>query len=193
MCVFLQVADLTRAKAIVVFTLGGTTVIRSSKGRPHIPVIAVTPKVKTARTLQLYWGVYPIVGTSAARALLSCVCVWMDEWMVCLDGTRVWLFCLSFYLSEEDTDTLEQSIDHMFEKGCEVARQEGICQSPDDLLVITAGKAAHTHTHTHTHGPPATHKHFSFPGRVCTGLPFGTQGATNILRYPSQSLECNIR
>ncbi|CEL94407.1 unnamed protein product [Vitrella brassicaformis CCMP3155] len=109
-----QVADLTRAKAIVVFTLGGTTVIRSSKGRPHIPVIAVTPKVKTARTLQLYWGVYPIV--------------------------------------EEDTDTLEQSIDHMFEKGCEVARQEGICQSPDDLLVITAG------------------------------LPFGTPGATNILR-----------
>ncbi|CAN0281146.1 unnamed protein product [Ascophyllum nodosum] len=56
-----QVADTLGAKAIVVFTLRGTTVQKAAQLRPNVPVMGVTPNIETARGLALTWGVYPAV------------------------------------------------------------------------------------------------------------------------------------
>mmetsp|Transcript_71194 Transcript_71194/g.161132 ORF Transcript_71194/g.161132 Transcript_71194/m.161132 type:complete len:133 (+) Transcript_71194:167-565(+) len=50
-----------RAKAIVVFTLGGTTVSRASRSRHSVPVFAATSVPATARSLSLNWGVDSIL------------------------------------------------------------------------------------------------------------------------------------
>jgi pyruvate kinase len=46
------------AKAIVAFTQSGSTARRVSRYRPHMPVIAITPKKEVIGRLVLYWGVY---------------------------------------------------------------------------------------------------------------------------------------
>jgi len=55
------VAQQVGAKAIVVFTKSGTTVLRASRDRPTVPILAFTASVDTARYLQLAWGVDAVV------------------------------------------------------------------------------------------------------------------------------------
>jgi pyruvate kinase len=45
------------AKAIVAFTHSGSTARRVSKGRPKVPILALTPSEVISRRLQLCWGV----------------------------------------------------------------------------------------------------------------------------------------
>lgn len=54
-----QIAKTVHAKAIVCFSLRGTTVKRASKTRPGVPILALCPFKETARQLTLCWGVYP--------------------------------------------------------------------------------------------------------------------------------------
>jgi pyruvate kinase len=54
-----QVCKTINAKAIVSFSLRGTTVLRASKKRPSVPILALCPFKETARQLALSWGVYP--------------------------------------------------------------------------------------------------------------------------------------
>ena len=54
-----QIARTVNAKAIVSFTVGGTTALRASKKRPDVPILAISPLPETARQLSLSWGVYP--------------------------------------------------------------------------------------------------------------------------------------
>jgi pyruvate kinase len=56
-----QVADISKSKAILAFTQSGGTVLRVSKVRPNVPIIAACYSWETARQLALAWGVYPIV------------------------------------------------------------------------------------------------------------------------------------
>jgi pyruvate kinase len=63
-----QIADTIRAKAIVCFSLRGSTVLRAAKGRPGVPILAISPFKETARQLVLSWGVYP--GNNLHRPLL---------------------------------------------------------------------------------------------------------------------------
>jgi pyruvate kinase len=56
-----QVAETSNSKAILAFTMSGSTALRVSKLRPTVPVIAVTYNIETARWLAMVWGVYPIV------------------------------------------------------------------------------------------------------------------------------------
>ena len=58
-----QVAYEIDAKAIVTPTESGYTTKMVSKYRPKAPIIAVAPDKKTARSLNLRWGVYPIIGS----------------------------------------------------------------------------------------------------------------------------------
>ncbi|GMI41684.1 hypothetical protein TrCOL_g12803 [Triparma columacea] len=106
-----QVASSISAKALVCFTLGGSTVLRASKGRPTVPILAITPFAETARQLSLSWGVYAAV-----------------------------------------TETEDDNFDVILKSACRAALQKGLISSPDDLLVVTAG------------------------------LPFGTPGASNVIR-----------
>lgn len=54
-----QIAHTIKAKGIVIFSLRGTTVLRASKGRPSVPIMALCPFKETARQLAMCWGVYP--------------------------------------------------------------------------------------------------------------------------------------
>ena len=58
-----QVAYEIDAKSIVTPTESGYTTKMVSKYRPKAPIIAVAPDEKTARSLNLRWGVYPIIGS----------------------------------------------------------------------------------------------------------------------------------
>ena len=53
--------NLRDVEAIIAFTQSGTTAKRLSKFRPRVPIIAVTFDVETQRSLNLSWGVYPVV------------------------------------------------------------------------------------------------------------------------------------
>lgn len=54
-----EIARNVGAKAIVCFTVGGTTAQRASKKRPDVPILAISPLEMTSRQLALSWGVYP--------------------------------------------------------------------------------------------------------------------------------------
>jgi pyruvate kinase len=75
-----QIARTVDAKAIVSFTVGGTTAQRASKKRPDVPILAISPLKETARQLALSWGVYPDIAeegsidTEVFRDMLTFAC-----------------------------------------------------------------------------------------------------------------------
>ena len=104
-----QVAQTLNAAAIVTFTTTGSTTLRAARERPTVPILGLTPDVKTARRLVLTWGVHPV-----------------------------------------ETSHFTEFID-VVNCASEVATEEKFA-APGQRLIITAG------------------------------LPFGTPGATNVLR-----------
>lgn len=56
-----QVAQTLEAAAIVTFSTSGTTTLNASRERPCLPIMALTPCIKTARQLSLLWGVRSFV------------------------------------------------------------------------------------------------------------------------------------
>ncbi|MDU2064335.1 MAG: pyruvate kinase [Sporomusaceae bacterium] len=58
-----QIAQQLEAAAIITTTQSGYTPRMVSKYRPQAAIIAVTPHEKTARAMQLLWGVQVLVGT----------------------------------------------------------------------------------------------------------------------------------
>lgn len=51
-----QAAEDVRARAVVVFSLSGSSVQLVSKFRPHVPVVGLSPQARTLRRLTLMWG-----------------------------------------------------------------------------------------------------------------------------------------
>lgn len=104
-----QIAETLHLSALVCYTSSGATGIRAARERPRTPIIAITPRVRTARRLSLIWGIHPVA-------------------------------------TDDATD-----IDDMVERACAVAMAQGFA-SPGNRIIVTAG------------------------------VPFGTPGATNLLR-----------
>jgi len=50
-----------KAKAIIVFSLSGSTALSAARERPESPILALTPRVATARFLNMCWGVHPTI------------------------------------------------------------------------------------------------------------------------------------
>ena len=53
-----QVAETISAKAIVTYTTSGATARRASRQRPLVPILVLTPRLKTARQLAIRWGLH---------------------------------------------------------------------------------------------------------------------------------------
>lgn len=104
-----QIAETLNLAAIVNFTSSGATALRTSRERPSVPIIALSPVLKTARRLSLVWGTHCVVTRDV------------------------------------------ENIDDMVDDACRIVFDEGYAQ-PGSRVVITAG------------------------------VPFGTPGATNLLR-----------
>ncbi|MBJ2152426.1 pyruvate kinase [Paracoccus sp. IB05] len=71
-----EIAEATDIKAITCFSQSGQTVSLVARERPHVPVIALTPLVSTARRLALTWGVHCVIVPEQERfkgAVLSAI------------------------------------------------------------------------------------------------------------------------
>jgi len=111
-----QIAQTVKAKAIVAFSLRGSTVLRASKGRPTVPILGITPFKETSRQLSLAWGVYP-------------------------DLPKIG----SYGFTDEEEEFFESPIleqtdfDLVLRNACRAALKKGLVSDPNDLLVVTAG------------------------------------------------------
>ncbi|WP_298959184.1 pyruvate kinase [uncultured Methylobacterium sp.] len=59
-------ADAISAKAVVAFTLSGTTAARIARRRPDVPILATTPDRAVSRRLSLYWGAHSVISEDVA-------------------------------------------------------------------------------------------------------------------------------
>jgi len=55
-----SITNTVSATAIVCFTASGSTVRRIARERPSAPILALTPRVITARRMGLFWGVHAV-------------------------------------------------------------------------------------------------------------------------------------
>ena len=60
-----QIAETLNLSAIVCYTGSGTTGLRAARERPSMPIIALSPVVKTARRLAIVWGVHCVITQDA--------------------------------------------------------------------------------------------------------------------------------
>ncbi|MDZ4135287.1 MAG: pyruvate kinase, partial [Paracoccaceae bacterium] len=67
-----EIAETTDIKAICCFSQSGTTVSLVARERPRVPIIALTPLVRTARRLCLTWGAHCVI-TEAQDQFLGAV------------------------------------------------------------------------------------------------------------------------
>ncbi len=56
-----QIAETLNLAAIVTYTSSGTTGLRASRERPTVPILALSPKIQTARRLSVCWGLHCVV------------------------------------------------------------------------------------------------------------------------------------
>ncbi|MEL6583436.1 MAG: pyruvate kinase [Pseudomonadota bacterium] len=68
-----EVAETIDVKAICTFTHGGTTAMLAARERPKVPIIALTPKIETARKLMLVWGLHCVQTPEVERFKLAVV------------------------------------------------------------------------------------------------------------------------
>jgi pyruvate kinase len=55
-----DIAGTVSAKAIICFTMSGSTARRVARERPSVPLLMLTPKLSTARQMGLTWGVHGV-------------------------------------------------------------------------------------------------------------------------------------
>ena len=68
-----EVAETTDVKAIACFTHSGTTAMLMSREKPKVPILALTPKVRTARRLCLTWGLTCVITAEVERFKMAVV------------------------------------------------------------------------------------------------------------------------
>ena len=117
-----QIAQTTHAKAIVCFTLQGSTVRRASQERPTVPVLGITPFKETARQLAMSWGVYPDLPRSGSFGFTA-------------DEEDSFNYENPAVLDGEDNDDFNL----VLKNACRCALRKGLVNDPNDLLVVTAG------------------------------------------------------
>lgn len=61
-----QMAETLSVAAIVTYTSTGTTGLRTSRERPLLPIVALSPVLATARRLSLVWGLHSVVTEDAS-------------------------------------------------------------------------------------------------------------------------------
>ena len=115
-----HVSKTISAKAMVCFSLRGSTVLRASKSRPSVPIMALCPFKETSRQLALSWGVYPDLPSVGSYGYLV-----EEEDMFEYDSPMV--------------ETSADDFDMVLRNACRSALKKGLVSSPEDLLVVSAG------------------------------------------------------
>ena len=68
-----EIAETTKIKAICCFSQSGTTALLVSRERPHVPIIAMTALLSTARRLCLTWGAHSVLTDELDRFKMAVV------------------------------------------------------------------------------------------------------------------------
>lgn len=68
-----EIAETTDIKAICCFSQSGTTAALVSRERPHVPIIAMTHLMGTARRLSLHWGTHCVLTGEVDRFKMAVV------------------------------------------------------------------------------------------------------------------------
>ncbi|WP_298920217.1 pyruvate kinase [uncultured Roseobacter sp.] len=68
-----EIAETTDIKAICCFSQSGTTALLVARERPRVPILAMTPLVRTARRLTLSWGTNCVITDKLDRFKLAVV------------------------------------------------------------------------------------------------------------------------
>ncbi|MEM7520910.1 MAG: pyruvate kinase [Pseudomonadota bacterium] len=68
-----EIAETTDIKAICCFSQSGTTALLTSRERPRVPIIALTPLVNTARRLALSWGTNCVITARVDRFKMAVI------------------------------------------------------------------------------------------------------------------------
>ena len=68
-----EIAETIDVKAIACFTHSGTTAILAARERPPVPIIALTPFIRTARRLAIVWGLHCAVTGEVERFKVAVV------------------------------------------------------------------------------------------------------------------------
>mmetsp|Transcript_918 Transcript_918/g.836 ORF Transcript_918/g.836 Transcript_918/m.836 type:complete len:601 (-) Transcript_918:206-2008(-) len=115
-----QIASTIGAKSIVCFSLRGSTVLRAAKGRPGVPILAMSPFKETSRQLVMSWGVYPeLPKTGTYFSNID------EEELLDYEAPVV--------------ETATDDFDLVLRNACRAALKKGLVTDPNDLLVVTAG------------------------------------------------------
>ena len=80
-----------QAKAIVTFSVSGRTTLRMSRERSPVRVVGISPSIKTARKLQIAWGVYSYHGEDAqnTKEMVTNACKIVKESELALTGDSI--------------------------------------------------------------------------------------------------------
>ena len=68
-----EIAETTDIKAICCFSESGTTALLTARERPHVPIIALTSRIGTARRLALSWGMHCVMTGDVERFKMAVV------------------------------------------------------------------------------------------------------------------------
>jgi len=68
-----EIAETTDIKAICCFSQSGSTVLKVSREKPRVPIIAMTSMLGTARRMSLSWGAHCVVTTEVNRFKMAVV------------------------------------------------------------------------------------------------------------------------
>jgi pyruvate kinase len=68
-----EIAETTEIKAICCFSQSGTTALLVGRERPHVPILALTPLVGTARRMALSWGLHCVMTAELDRFNMAVV------------------------------------------------------------------------------------------------------------------------
>ena len=70
------ISENAQAKAIVTFSVSGRTTLRMARERAPVRVVGISPNIKTARKLQIVWGVHSCLGEDAknTREMVANAC-----------------------------------------------------------------------------------------------------------------------
>lgn len=66
-CAIRRIARILPLSALVNFSSSGSTSLRAARERPQVPILSLTPNLRTARRLALAWGVYSLHQPSYAE------------------------------------------------------------------------------------------------------------------------------
>jgi len=90
-----QIAENINVAAIVTYTASGATAIRASRERPNVPVLALSPVLKTARRLAIGWGLHCVVVDEAkdldGMVEQACKIAWREGYAK--SGQRIIVIC----------------------------------------------------------------------------------------------------